>query len=123
MKLYNSISKKIEEFIPINPNEVTMYFCGPTTYNYAHIGNARPAVIADLLFNVLTEIGYNVKYASNYTDIDDRIVAKALEQNKDALEISQFYIDAYVKDLKSLKVKKPHLHLSHKHILLLLILQ
>lgn len=107
MKLYNSISKKIEEFIPINPNEVTMYFCGPTTYNYAHIGNARPAVIADLLFNVLTETGYNVKYASNYTDIDDRIVAKALEQNKDALEISQFYIDAYVKDLKSLNVKKP----------------
>lgn len=107
MKLYNSISKKIENFIPINPNEVTMYFCGPTTYNYAHIGNARPAVIADLLFNVLKELGYNVKYASNYTDIDDRIIEKALEQGKDALEVSQFYIDAYVRDLATLNVKKP----------------
>lgn len=107
MKLYNSISKKVEEFNSIVPNEVTMYFCGPTTYNYAHIGNARPAVVADLLFNILTELGYNVKYASNYTDIDDRIVQKAIDENKDALEVSSFYIDAYRNDLASLNVKKP----------------
>lgn len=107
MKLYNSISKSVEVFVPINPNEVTMYFCGPTTYNYAHIGNARPAIVADLLWNVLEASGYQVKYASNYTDIDDRIVAKALAENKDALEISQFYIDAYRKDLDTLYVKKP----------------
>lgn len=108
MYLYNSISKKVEKFQSINENEVMMYFCGPTTYNYAHIGNARPAVIADVLVNVLEASGYRVKYASNYTDIDDRIILKALETNKDALEISQYYIDIYRKDLSSLHVKTPH---------------
>lgn len=107
MKLYNSISKQVEQFVPLKEKEVTMYFCGPTTYNYAHIGNARPALVADLLWNVLLASGYEVKYASNYTDIDDRIVVKALAENKDALAVSQFYIDAYRQDLDSLFVKKP----------------
>lgn len=107
MFLYNSISKKIEQFHSIHPHRVMMYFCGPTTYNYAHIGNARPAVLADLLYNVLVESGYEVKYASNYTDIDDRIIQKAIEQNKDALTVSQHYIDIYRQDLASLHVKKP----------------
>lgn len=107
MFLYNSISKKVEQFISIKENEVMMYFCGPTTYNYAHIGNARPAVIADLLVNVLQASGYSVKYASNYTDIDDRIIQKAIDMKKDALEVSSHYIEIYQKDLASLHVKKP----------------
>lgn len=108
MYLYNSISKKVEKLNTIKENEVMMYFCGPTTYNYAHIGNARPAVVADLLVNVLEESGYEVKYASNYTDIDDRIIQKALEENKDALEVSAHYIEVYRKDLASLFVKQPN---------------
>ena len=74
MKIYNSKSNKIEKFVPIKDGKVRLYLCGPTVYNYAHIGNARPIVVFDLLRRVLEETGYEVEFVSNYTDIDDRII-------------------------------------------------
>lgn len=95
MKLFNSKTNQIETFKPIKKDEVSMYVCGPTVYNHAHIGNARPIVVFDLLKNVLTRAGYNVKYVSNYTDVDDKIINKALEEATDESEIAQRYIAAY----------------------------
>lgn len=102
MKLFNSKSNKIETFKSIEPNKVSLYLCGPTVYNHAHIGNARPIVVFDLLRRVLSAEGYDVKFVSNYTDIDDRIIEKA--QNEGVLEsvISERYIQAYEKVRDSL---------------------
>ena len=97
MKLFNSKTNKVETFKPIKENEVSMYVCGPTVYNHAHIGNARPIVVFDLLKNVLNRAGYNVKYVSNYTDVDDKIINKALEESISEKEIAQRYITAYEK--------------------------
>ncbi|MCF0111033.1 MAG: cysteine--tRNA ligase, partial [Erysipelotrichaceae bacterium] len=80
MKLYNSKTLKTEEFVPIVPNEVSMYVCGPTVYNHAHIGNARPIVVFDTLRRVFEVQGYKVKYVSNFTDVDDKIINKAIEE-------------------------------------------
>lgn len=102
MKLFNSKTNQIETFKPIKKDEVSMYVCGPTVYNHAHIGNARPIVVFDLLKNVLTRAGYNVKYVSNYTDVDDKIINKALEEATDESEIAQRYIAAYENIRKAL---------------------
>ena len=80
MKLYNSKTLQIEEMQTVNPNEVNMYVCGPTVYNHIHIGNARPIVVFDTLRRVLETDGYKVKYVSNYTDVDDKIIKKAIEE-------------------------------------------
>ena len=82
MKLYNTYTLKTEEFKPIKDNEVSMYVCGPTVYNHAHIGNARPIVIFDTLRRTLEALGYKVKYVSNFTDVDDKIINKAIEEGK-----------------------------------------
>lgn len=95
MKLYNSKSNSIEEFKSIEPNKVSLYLCGPTVYGDAHIGNARPIVVFDLLRRVLKAEGYSVKFVSNYTDIDDKIVNKAIEEMTSEKEISERYIAAY----------------------------
>ena len=95
MKLFNSKTNKLERFVPIKDNEVSMYVCGPTVYNHAHIGNARPIVVFDLLKNVLEKEGYTVKYVSNYTDVDDKIINKALKESLNEKEIAQRYISAY----------------------------
>ncbi|CAM3735247.1 cysteine--tRNA ligase [Erysipelothrix urinaevulpis] len=95
MLLFNSKTNKLETFVPINENEVRMYVCGPTVYNHAHIGNARPIVVFDLLRRVLVEHGYQVHYVSNFTDIDDKIVNRAKEENKTEKMVSEEYIDAY----------------------------
>lgn len=95
MHLYNSKTNKIEKFVPIHENKVMMYVCGPTVYNHAHIGNARPIVVFDLLRRVLETQGYEVHYVSNFTDIDDKIITKAISENKTENEISQEYIAAY----------------------------
>lgn len=95
MKIFNSKSNKVETFVPIEPGKVSFYLCGPTVYNHAHIGNARPIVVFDLLRRVLKASGYEVKYVSNYTDIDDRIIQKALDEMVSESEIAQRYIDAY----------------------------
>ena len=95
MKLYNSLSGKLEEFKPIIEGQASMYVCGPTVYNHAHIGNARPIVVFDTLRRVLTEDGYQVKFVSNFTDVDDKIIKRAKEEGKSEKEITDYYIQAY----------------------------
>ncbi|MBP3869306.1 MAG: cysteine--tRNA ligase [Solobacterium sp.] len=95
MRLYNSKSLSVEEFKPIKEGQVSMYVCGPTVYNYAHIGNARPMVVFDVLKRLFEAEGYKVTYVSNFTDVDDKIINKALEENVGEEVIAQRYIDAY----------------------------
>lgn len=95
MKIYNSKSNKIEKFIPIKDKQVSLYLCGPTVYNDAHIGNARPIVVFDLLKRVLEQENYHVKFVSNYTDIDDKIVQKAIDEMSSEQEVAERYIQAY----------------------------
>lgn len=105
MQLFNSYSNQIETFTPINPNQVSMYVCGPTVYNHAHIGNARPIVVFDTLRRLLEYLGYEVKYVSNYTDVDDRIINQAFDEHKSEVEISSYYIQAYEKVRDQLNCK------------------
>ncbi|MDD6467254.1 MAG: cysteine--tRNA ligase [Erysipelotrichaceae bacterium] len=95
MKLYNSKSLQMEELKPVVEGEVSMYVCGPTVYNHVHIGNARPIVVFDTLRRVLEEDGYKVKYVSNYTDVDDKIINKALEEGVEERVIANRYMEAY----------------------------
>ncbi|MEA4874869.1 cysteine--tRNA ligase [Anaerorhabdus sp.] len=95
MRLYNSRTLKVEEFKPLVEGEVSMYVCGPTVYNHIHIGNARPIIVFDTLRRVFEAEGYNVKYVSNYTDVDDKIIKKAHEEHRPEVEITQEYIQAY----------------------------
>lgn len=95
MKLYNSKNNKIETLIPIKEGHISMYVCGPTVYNHPHIGNARPIVVFDLLRRILVEKGLDVHYVSNYTDVDDRIIQKTMDEGVDESVIAQRYIDAY----------------------------
>lgn len=105
MKLYNSLTKQVEEVTFINEKEVSMYVCGPTVYNYVHIGNARPPLVFDFLNRGYTWLGYNVKHVSNITDIDDKIIAKAIESGQSEQEVASFYKDAYNDDLQKLHIK------------------
>ncbi len=107
MKLFNSYSQKLETFVPIKENEVSMYVCGPTVYNHAHIGNARPLVIFDTLRRVFEALNYKVKYVSNYTDVDDRIIDQALNENISEAEVSGYYIDEYEKVIHDLNCELP----------------
>jgi cysteinyl-tRNA synthetase len=95
MKLYNSKTTKNEEFVPRKAGEVSMYVCGPTVYNEAHIGNARPIIVFDTLRRLFEAHGLNVVYASNFTDVDDKIIQKAINEGVDEKTITQRYIDAY----------------------------
>ena len=94
IKIYNSLTNKLEEFIPIKENEVSMYVCGPTVYNNLHIGNARPVIFFDTVSRFFKYLGYKVTYVSNFTDIDDKIIKKAMEENVSEKEISTRYIKA-----------------------------
>ncbi|MBU5425629.1 cysteine--tRNA ligase [Tissierella pigra] len=104
MRIYNTLTRKKEEFIPVVEGQVSMYTCGPTVYNYIHVGNARPIVIFDTLRRFFMYRGYEVKYISNFTDIDDRIISKANEENTTFKEISERYIEAFMNDTKGLNV-------------------
>lgn len=95
MKLFNTKTNQIEEFKPIKENEVSMYVCGPTVYGDAHIGNARPIIIFDTLRRLLTALNYKVDFVSNYTDVDDKIITKAIQEGVDETVITKRYIDAY----------------------------
>lgn len=92
IKIYNSLTKNVEEFIPIKENEITMYVCGPTVYNYMHIGNSRPVIFFDTVARFFKYLGYKVKYVSNFTDIDDKIIARAKEENITEAAVSEKYI-------------------------------
>ena len=95
MQVFNTRSNKIEEFVPIKENEVSLYVCGPTVYNHAHIGNARPIAVFDTLKKVFEALGYQVHFVSNYTDIDDKIIKQAKQENLSEQEIAQQYIEQY----------------------------
>ncbi|WP_099468578.1 cysteine--tRNA ligase [Konateibacter massiliensis] len=104
MKVYNTLTKKKEEFVPIEEGKVRMYVCGPTVYNYIHIGNARPMIIFDTVRRYMEYKGYDVNYVSNFTDVDDKIIKKAIEEGVSASEISTRYIAECKKDMESLNV-------------------
>jgi cysteinyl-tRNA synthetase len=110
MKIYNTLTRKKEEFISINKNEVNMYVCGPTVYNYFHIGNARPFLMFDAFRRYLEYKGYKVNYVQNFTDIDDKIINKANEEKTTAKEISEKYIKEYFKDADALGIKRATEH-------------
>ena len=106
VRLYNSLTNKVEDFKTIKENEVSMYVCGPTVYNYPHIGNIRPVVFFDTLRKFLEKIGYKVTYVSNFTDVDDKIINKAKEEGISEKELTDFYIASYLDTLKEFNVKK-----------------
>ena len=110
MKLYNTLTRKKEEFIPMVPGIVKMYVCGPTVYNYFHIGNARPFTVFDTMRRYLEYRGYKVTFVQNFTDIDDKIIAKAREEGITPREVSEKYIEEYFKDAAGLGVKKADVH-------------
>ena len=101
MRIYNSLTDKVEEFKPINEGKVTMYVCGPTVYNYVHIGNMRPVITFDMVYKYLKYLGYDVKYASNYTDINPKITKAAEALGMTEREVADKFIKAYEEDLKN----------------------
>lgn len=105
MKIYNTLSKQKEEFVPIEEGKVRMYVCGPTVYNFIHIGNARPMIMFDTVRRYFEYKGYEVNYVSNFTDVDDKIIKAAIEEGTDAETISQRYIAECKKDMESMNIK------------------
>jgi cysteinyl-tRNA synthetase len=105
MKIFNTLTRKKEEFVPIEEKKVSMYVCGPTVYNYIHIGNARPMITFDTVRRYFEYKGYDVNYVSNFTDVDDKIIKKALEEGVSAGEISERYIKCVEEDMESLNIK------------------
>ncbi len=110
MKLYNTLSKKKEEFVPLEEGKVRMYVCGPTVYNFIHIGNARPMIVFDTVRRYFEYKGYDVNYVSNFTDVDDKIINKAIEEGVTADEISKRYIAECKKDMEGMNVKPATTH-------------
>lgn len=110
MRIYNTLTQEKEEFIPIEKNKVRIYVCGPTVYNYIHIGNARPAIFFDTVRRYYEYKGYDVNYVLNFTDVDDKIIKKALDEGLDSKEISERYILEYKKDMESLNVLEATYH-------------
>jgi cysteinyl-tRNA synthetase len=110
MRVYNTLTRKKEEFVPIHEKEVKIYVCGPTVYNYFHIGNARPFVVFDTLRKYLEYRGYNVKFVQNFTDVDDKIINRAKEEGLSASTISEKYIQEYFADAEALNIKRATIH-------------
>ena len=105
MKIYNTLTRQKEEFVPVHPGKVVMYVCGPTVYNYIHIGNARPMIIFDTVRRYFEYKGYEVNYVSNFTDVDDKIIKKANEEGVTATEIAERYIKECKQDMEALNIK------------------
>ena len=110
MKIYNTLTREAEEFRPIEPGKAKIYACGPTVYNYIHIGNARPICVFDVLRRYLEYRGYDVTFVQNYTDVDDKIIKKANEEGVSASEVSERFIAEYRKDAKGLNVREATVH-------------
>ena len=110
MKLYNTMSKRKEEFVPVEEGKVKMYVCGPTVYNFIHIGNARPMIVFDTVRRYFEYKGYDVNYVSNFTDVDDKIIKKANEEGVSANEISARYIAECKKDMEGMNIKPATTH-------------
>ncbi|MFJ7931894.1 cysteine--tRNA ligase [Peribacillus sp. NPDC096448] len=110
IKLYNTATRKKETFVPIEEGKVKMYVCGPTVYNYIHIGNARPAIVFDTVRRYLDYRGYDVQFVSNFTDVDDKLIRAAKELGEDVPTISERFIKAYFEDVSALGCKKADAH-------------
>ena len=121
MKLYNTLTRKKDEFVPLEENKVKMYVCGPTVYDYIHIGNARPYVIFDTIRRYMEYKGYEVNYVQNFTDVDDKIIKRANEEGVSAKEIADRYVEEALKDAKGLNVepatKNPRVTEEMDHII------
>lgn len=117
MKIFNTLTHQKEEFVPIHPGEVGIYACGPTVYNYFHIGNARPFIVFDTLRRYLEHKGYKVTFVQNFTDIDDKMIKRAAEENVSVAELGDKYIEEYFKDADALGVRRASVHpRATKHI-------
>lgn len=110
MKIFNTLSRQKEEFVPLEEGKVKMYVCGPTVYNFIHIGNARPMIVFDTVRRYFEYKGYDVNYVSNFTDVDDKIIRKAIEEGVDARTISERYIAECKKDMEMMNVKPATVH-------------
>ncbi len=110
MRIYNTLSKQKEEFVPIEEGKVRMYVCGPTVYNLIHIGNARPMIVFDTVRRYMEHKGFEVNYVSNFTDVDDKIIKKAVEEGVDSTVISKRYIEECKKDMAAMNVKPATVH-------------
>lgn len=110
MRIYNTMTRQKEEFVPVDKNEVKIYACGPTVYNYIHIGNARPLCVFDVLRRYLEYRGYNVKFVQNFTDVDDKIIKRANEEGLTFEEVSKKYIKEFWTDAKGLNFKEATVH-------------
>lgn len=104
MKIYNSLTNSLENFNSIEKNKVGIYVCGPTVYNYIHIGNSRPIIVFDVLARYLKSIGYEVKFVQNFTDIDDKIIKKSIEEKVPFKDITEKYISAFLEDISKLNI-------------------
>ena len=110
MKIFNTLTRKKDEFVPLEEGKVSMYVCGPTVYDYIHIGNARPMIVFDTVRRYFEYKGYDVNYVSNFTDVDDKIIKKAIEASIDASEVSEKFIAEAKKDMKALNVMEATTH-------------
>ncbi|MFS0784849.1 cysteine--tRNA ligase [Shouchella sp. 1P09AA] len=110
LRIYNSLTNRKEEFKPMEPGKVKMYFCGPTVYNYIHIGNARPPIVYDMVRRYLVYRGYDVTFISNFTDVDDKIIRAAQELGEEVFEVAERFIEAYHADTEALNVQKADMH-------------
>ena len=110
LRIYNSLTNRVDEFVPIEDGKVSMYNCGPTVYDYFHIGNARTFLIADVIRRYLEYKGYRVKFVQNFTDIDDKVINRANEEGVSASQLSSKYIDAYFEDSKKLGIRPADVH-------------
>lgn len=110
MKIFNTLSRQKEEFVPLEPGKVKMYVCGPTVYNFIHIGNARPMIVFDTVRRYFEYKGYEVNFVSNFTDVDDKIIKKAIEEGVDADTISKRYIEECRKDMEGMNIKPATVH-------------
>lgn len=108
--IYNTLAKKKMPFVPLEEGKVKMYVCGPTTYNYIHLGNARPIVVFDTVRRYFTYLGYDVTFVSNFTDVDDKIIKRANEEGQDPVKLAAYYIDTYFEDTKALNVMPADVH-------------
>ncbi|MGL4989431.1 MAG: class I tRNA ligase family protein, partial [Cetobacterium sp.] len=106
IKIYNTLKGELEIFKPLKEGEVSMYVCGPTVYNYIHIGNARPAIFFDTVRRYFEFRGYKVKYVQNFTDVDDKMIKKANEEGVTLQDIAKKYIDAYFEDTSKVNLKE-----------------
>jgi len=110
IRLYNSLTRRKEEFVPREAGKASIYACGPTTYNYFHLGNARMLVVFDMVRRYLIYQGYDVTYIQNFTDVDDKIIKRAVEEGSDPLTLAQKYIEEYFKDAKALNILPADVH-------------